>query len=474
MDATPHLRKLGEIVGAEHVLAGDDLKGRFDKWPPRDPLQALCIVRPGSTAEVAAVIAYCAGAGLAVITHGGLTGLAGGASARPQDVVLSLERMTRIEEVDPVAGIMVVEAGAPLQRVQEAAEAHELFYPVDIGARGSATIGGNIATNAGGNRVLRFGMTREQVLGLEAVLADGTVVSSMNTMLKNNTGYDLKQLFIGSEGTLGVVTRAVLRLRPRIASVCTALLAVDSFEAVLALLPRLAAAAEGGLSSFEVMWASFMEAVLSSGRHQPPFPTTHPFHVLIEVGSSHAESFLERGVGTAWEDGLIANAVIAQNEAQAAALWAIREDIASLVAALGPTFAYDISLPQKHMASYCEDVQARARALWPESRTVIFGHVGDCNLHVAIAPGIQTPQAHAAADALVYDLLRPLGGSISAEHGVGLDKRAYLGVSRSAEEIALMRRLKAALDPDNRLNPGKVIDMAPAPSAPVQEQEQAA
>jgi FAD/FMN-containing dehydrogenase len=337
------------------------------------------------------------------------------------------------------------------------------MYPIDIGARGSATIGGNIATNAGGNRVLRFGMTREQVLGLEVVLADGEILSSMNTLLKNNAGYDLKQLFIGSEGTLGIVTRAVLRLRPALSGVATALLAVDSFDAVLGLLPRLTAAAAGGLSSFEVMWGDFWKAVLASGRHQPPFQEAHPFYVLVEMAGSNAEGALERAIEAAWEEGLLASAVIAQSQSQAEAMWAIREDLTGLVSALEPAFGYDISLPQRHMDAYCAELRRRLLEVSPEARLIVFGHLGDCNLHIGIA-NTGNRLTHAQSDSLVYALLAPLRGSVSAEHGIGLDKRPYLGVTRSASEIALMRRLKMLLDPHNLLNPGKVVDLADSPA----------
>jgi FAD/FMN-containing dehydrogenase len=451
------LQDLTGIVGPAGILKGRDVSERFDGWPPVTPIEARCIVRPNSTAQVAAVLRYCNAAGVAVVPQGGRTGISKGARSTRHDVALSLERLNRIEAIDSVGSTMTVEAGVPLSAVQQAADAIDLFYPVDIGARGSATIGGTIATNAGGNRVIRFGMTREQVLGIEVVLADGTVVSSMNRLLKNNAGYDLKQLFIGSEGTLGVITRAVLRLRPKLAGTATAFVGVETFEHILALLRLLTSATSGMLTSFEVMWSDFIDTVLAAGRHQRPLSSPHHFYALIEVGATEAEPLLEAAIGSAFERGIVSDAVIAKSEAQAASLWAIREDSPARAAALRPAIHFDIGLPQSAMQAYVESVRAKLRARWLGSKLLTFGHVGDCNLHLTVGVGEDDAATRHAVDEIVYGLLRPLGGSVTAEHGIGLEKRAYLGVSRTAEEIILMQRLKATLDPRRTLNPGKVL-----------------
>jgi FAD/FMN-containing dehydrogenase len=448
---------LRALLGTENVLVDADVTARFDGWPPISPVQARCIVRPGTTAEVSAVMKYCNRARIAVVPQGGRTGLAKGARSTGDDVALSLERLNRIEGVDVTGATMTVEAGVPLQRVQEAAAEQCLFYPVDLGARGSATIGGNIATNAGGNRVLRYGMTREQVLGVEAVLADGTVVSSMNRLLKNNAGYDLKQLFIGTEGTLGVLTRAVLRLRPPLGKTATALAAVNTFADSLALLKHFSRLAREALTSFEVMWPEFSDAVLASGHHKRPFETSGGFWVLIEVAREDAESFLEDAISGPLENGVVCDAVVAMSEAQAAALWALREDSAARSAALRPAIHFDIGLPQQDMPAYVDSIKQQLQERWHAAKLLVFGHVGDCNIHLTVGVGSDDSDSRLAVEEIVYGPLRALGGTISAEHGVGLEKRGFLGVSRNPVELELMRRLKATLDPNRILNPGKVV-----------------
>jgi FAD/FMN-containing dehydrogenase len=451
---------LAGIVGPAGMLTGRDVSARFDGWPPVTPVEARCIVRPSSTAQVSEVLRYCNAARVAVVPQGGRTGISKGARSTRNDVALSLERLNRVEAIDSVGSTITVEAGVPLSTVQQTADAIGLFYPVDIGARGSATIGGTIATNAGGNRVIRFGMTREQVLGIEIVLADGTVVSSMNRLIKNNAGYDLKQLFIGSEGTLGVITRAVLRLRPKLGNTGTAFVGVDTFDDILTLLRRLMSASDGTLTSFEVMWPDFIDTVLSFGRHQQPLSASHNFYALIEVATAREpEQLLETAIGSAFEDGIVRDAVIAKSEAQAASLWAIREDAPARTAALRPAIHFDLGLPQSTMHAYVDSVRAKLRAEWSRAQLLAFGHVADCNLHLTVSVGDDSATTRHAVDEIVYGLLRPLAGSVTAEHGIGLEKRAYLSVSRTSEEITLMQRLKATLDPRGTLNPGKVLEI---------------
>jgi FAD/FMN-containing dehydrogenase len=464
MDADPRpaampllLDEFARIVGEEHVLTGQDVSTRFDGWPPVTPLQAACIVRPRTTEEVSALLAYCDSMGVAVVPQGGRTGLSGGARARTVDVALSLERMNSIQAVDRHNATMTTEAGVPLALVQQAADAEGLLYAVDLGARGSATIGGTIATNAGGNRVLRYGMTREQVLGLEVVLADGTVISSMNSMLKNNAGYDLKQLFIGSEGTLGVITRAVVRLRPRPAATATALIGARSFEDVLKLRESIAADTDGTLSSFEVMWPELIDIVVATGRHRNPLSERHAYYVLVEVSAGDADQRLERALAGVWDEGWVTDAVVAASEAQGAALWAIREDSPARLSALRPALSFDISLPPSAMEGYVDALRQQLLRQWPNARVIVFGHVADGNLHLTIGIGQGDEAARSAVGRVVYDLLRPMRGSVAAEHGVGLFKLEYLDVTRTMAEIHLMRSLKTHLDPRNTLNPGKVV-----------------
>jgi FAD/FMN-containing dehydrogenase len=450
---------LQQALGAGGVLTGDAAHQRSGSWGVTH-CDAPAVLRPRSTAEVAAALRLCHAAGQAVVTEGGKTGLVSGARAASNEIALSLERMNAIEHIDARGRTMTVQAGATLQAVHEAAEAEGLIMALDLGARGSATIGGNIATNAGGNQVIRYGMMREQVLGLEVVLADGTVLSSMNQVLKNNTGYDLKHLFIGSEGTLGVITRAVLRLRPLMPARNSALVATDSLEHLVALLTFIERELGGRMSAFEAMWNSYYR-IACRGPHlgQPPIADTYPYYVLIESAGADLEneaSFFLDALARATDQGLLQDAVLAQSEKERAAFWAIRDNIESL-AALWPLAIFDISLPVATMEDYLARTGARLEQRLGELRWVTFGHLGDGNLHLGIAFGSDDPAARRAIEEIVYGELAQIGGSVSAEHGIGLDKRDFLHCSRSAEEIALMKTLKRALDPRNILNPGRIF-----------------
>ena len=453
--------RIQTVVGPGGLLTGEDVSSRSDGWPPQGGCRARAIVRPADTDEVSRTLALCHEAGQPVVTHGGLTGLVGGARTGPDDLVLSLERMNRLEAVDTANRTVTVQAGVPLQRIQEAAEEAGLLFPLDLGARGSATIGGNIATNAGGNSVIRYGMTREQVLGIEAVLADGTVISSLNHVIKNNTGYDLKQLFVGSEGTLGVVTQAVLRLRPLPRSRQTALVAVPDFDRLVAFLQAMDSALGGTLSAFEVMWNDFYRLIVGDGRkHGRPLDPDHAFYVLVEsTGGDEAGDGqrFESALHEALEQEMLADAVLAQSEQQRNDLWAIRDDVEGLVESLFPPLSFDISLNILKMEAYVDQVRARLSERWPQSRMVAFGHLGDGNIHLGIGVGSMAPEDVHAVEEIVYGSLGP-GGVVSAEHGIGLEKREWLSCSRSAEELELMRTIKRALDPKNILNPGKILE----------------
>jgi FAD/FMN-containing dehydrogenase len=456
------LEQLRQALGPGGVLEGQDaIDAGRSPWTRVGAPKA--VLRPRSTEEVALILAAANAAGEKVTPWGGLTGLVDGARAEGA-LALSLSRMNAVEAVDKVAGTVRVQAGCVLQTACEAAEAEGMILPLDLGARGSATIGGNISTNAGGNRVLRWGMMREMVLGLEAVLADGTIVSAMNPLIKNNTGYDLKQLFIGSEGTLGVVTRAVLRLRQKPLSDNVAFLAVESFDALPRVLGRLQRAIGASLSAFEVMWADFYQLVTTppaTGR--PPLPHGHPYYVLVEAmggdPEADAEPF-ERVLTEALEAGEIADAVVARSVGERNAMWALRDDVGQTMRN-APIFSFDVSLNIADMEAYVAEVRGALAARWPAtSSLVVFGHLGDGNLHVIAGVGERTPEVRHAVEETVYGPLRRIGGSISAEHGIGLQKREFLAWTRSPEELGLMRTLKRALDPNNILNPGKILGEA--------------
>ena len=461
MNVLSLVNAIEKVLTPGGVLRGEDVSSRSDTWPPMGGCQAMAIIRPVSTNEVSEVLKLCHAAGQNIVTHGGLTGLVGGAKAASTDIVLSLERMNQMEAVDVINRTVTVEAGVPLQKVQEAAEEASLLFPLDLGARGSCTIGGNISTNAGGNSVIRYGMMREQLLGIEAVLADGTVVTSLNDVIKNNTGYDLKQLFAGSEGTLGIVTRAVLRLRPLPRSCNTALVAIDQFEQVAGFLRLMDSALGGTLSAFEVLWNDFYQTIIGDGsKHNPPLSTSHQFYVLLESTGGNQESDrarFEAALEEAFESELIVDAVIAQSKKQREDLWAIRDDIEGLSRELFPSLLFDVSLGIPKMDVYVDEVRTQLTERWPESKMVVFGHLGDGNIHLVVTVGSLEPSEVHAVESIIYEALGRCDGIISAEHGIGLDKREYLKYSRSPVEIALMKTLKQALDPKGILNRGKIF-----------------
>lgn len=455
------IESLRRIVGEDGVLGPEAMSQRASSYWNPAPLQAKALVRPRTTEEVSAVLRLCSEQDQPVVTHGGLTGCVEGAGASGEEIVLSLERMNAIEEIEPIGRTATVQAGAILQQVQEAVAAENLLFPLDLGARGSCTIGGNVATNAGGINVIRYGMMRELVLGLEAVLADGTVVSSMNHMLKNNAGYDLKQLFIGSEGTLGVVTRAVLKLKEAPASQISALVALEQFEQVAKLLKFMEQKLGGLLDAYEVMWGNYFRAVTEPGFHRAPMDRDYNYYVVMEASGFGTPEDEERFMGIleeAIEQELIVDAILPKSESERDAIWAIREDFEAITD-INPTFLYDVSLPIRHMDAYTREVDALVKAQWPDSECYVLGHIGDGNLHFFVQPGFGDESLHAASDHAVYTPLQQYAGSVSAEHGIGTEKKKWLPSSRNPAELALMRQLKRSLDPKNLLNPGKVIDL---------------
>lgn len=449
---------LSDIVGDSRVLEPGSIASRATSYWNSTPMQAKALVLPGTTEEISGILKHCNAAGQSLITQGGLTNCVQAVEPDLNDIVLSTEKMTGILEIDKIGGTAIVEAGTVLQTVQEAVAREGMCFPLDLGARGSCTIGGNIATNAGGMNVLRYGMMRNLVLGLEAVMADGTVMSSMNRMLKNNAGYDMKQIFIGSEGTLGVVTRAVLRLFPKPASRQDALVAMDSIENVIGFLGKLQRELAGNLSAFEIMWGAYYRAVTGDNGHRPPLSRDYRFYVVFQAEGSDPDiddARFERVLGEALEEGLISDAVIPKSATETRAIWEIRENFEPALVR-PPFYLYDVSLPIRDMAAYVATVEDNVAKRWPDGMCVALGHMADGNLHFFVAPG-EDGDHHAASDACVYEPLRQYGGSVSAEHGIGLEKISWLPHSKSAAEIQLMRTLKRSLDPNNILNPGRVL-----------------
>lgn len=475
------LTKLRDIVGESHVLEQHEVAQRATHFWDASPMQAAALVKPETTEQVSAVLKICHDNGQAVVTHGGLTGLVDGDKAPNGEIVLSLERMRHIESVDVNGRTMTVQAGCVLEHVQQAANDNGLLYGLDLGARGSCTVGGNISTNAGGVSVLRYGMTREQILGLEVVLADGTVLSSMNALLKNNTGYDLKHLFIGSEGTLGVVTRAILRLRPNTPTVNTAIVAFDDFDQVTTTLSTLSSKLNAQLNAFEIIWNDFYCLATNedvSGAVRAPLSTNYTAYAIVESRGTNREAdeqLFMQALEDSIQSGNIVDAVIAQSEKERSDIWAIRENV-DLFFRHDPIFIYDISLPINTMESYLDTLKKSVSKQWPSAIVYAYGHLADSNLHITIAPSPErfskqaktnnmepaalTPEQNRwneQCNRLVFEPLSTIGGSVSAEHGIGLMKKSYLHYSRTEQEITTMRLIKRSLDPLSILNPGKII-----------------
>ena len=454
--------ELQAVLGRAGVLFGADIPARNEKdWSVLSPSRPLAVVRPDSPEGVASAVRICSSHGIAVVPQGGLTGLCGGARADGASIALSLERLTGIEEIDPAAATLTVRAGTPLQVVQQAAEQAGFFCPLDLGARGSCTIGGNLSTNAGGNRVIRYGMAREMVLGLEAVLPDGTLVTSLNKMVKNNAGYDLKQLFIGSEGTLGIITRAVLRLHSQPGCTMAALCGLSSYDKVVELLGAARRDLGPILSAFEVMWPDYWGVVTERVPNvRSPIGGGHACYVLVEAQGTDAaidgprfQDWLERQAETE----VVADAAVAQSLADVKAFWGVRDACAEFPQAIGPHQAFDIGLPVASMDRYVTACTAEMQRRVPGALALFYGHIGDGNLHiVACLPGAAT-QPKETIDEVVYECVREFGGTVSAEHGIGTTKKRWLGYTRTPVELALMRTIKQALDPRNLLNPGKVL-----------------
>ena len=457
---------LRAVVGATKVLTGAaDLAPYCTDWRGRFSGSASCVVLPGSTEEVAAVVRACADAGTAIVPQGGNTGLCGGATPTGGEVVIALTRLNRIRAVDADNNSITVEAGCTLHAVQQAAREIDRLFPLSLAAEGSATIGGNLATNAGGVQVLRYGNARELCLGLEVVLADGRIWNGLRALRKDNTGYDLKHLFIGAEGTLGLITAATLKLFPRPRAHATAWVAVPDPAAAVGLLGRLRAAAGDNVTAFEIVGRPALELVL---RHIPgardPLAGKPAWQALIELSGARDDlaATLEQALQSAAEDGVVADAAVASSEAQAAALWALRENVSEAQKIEGVSIKHDIAVPVSRIAEFIARADAALLAAFPQVRIVCFGHIGDGNLHYNLSrPDAQSNAEFiartGAVNRIVHDLVHELGGSISAEHGLGQLKREEVLRYKCDTEMEMMRAVKQALDPRGLMNPGKLL-----------------
>jgi FAD/FMN-containing dehydrogenase len=441
----------------------DELAPHLVEWRNRYQGATPLLLRPASTEAVAAIVRICAQAEVAVVPQGGNTGLMGGQIPRPghDEVLLSLSRLRRVRAVDPLDNTMTVEAGCTLLEAQQAAAAVDRLFPLSLAAEGSCQIGGNLSTNAGGIHVLRYGNARELVLGLEVVTPDGEVWDGLRALRKDNTGYDLKHLFIGAEGTLGVITAAVLKLFPRNRQVQTMFAAVPTVEAAVSLLSQVRSATGDAVLAFELIPRMALEFVT---RHLPgahdPLATPSPWYVLADLTTTAGVA--EQAIAAAAEGGLITDAAVAASPAQASALWQLRESISEMQKPEGESLKHDISVPVSRIPAFVHQAVAAVTRLVPGIRPVPFGHVGDGNLHFNLSqpPGMDRRAFRERGDEIhhaVHDIVAALGGSISAEHGIGMAKREEIRRYKSPLEIALMQRIKQALDPKGIMNPGKGV-----------------
>ena len=463
------LDALRAAVGSAQVLTEGDLSAYEVDWRKRWRGKALAVVRPATTAEVAQVVHACAATGASIVAQGGNTGLVGGGvpDASGTQVLLSLQRMNRVRAIDGANATITLEAGCVLKAAQEAAADRGLLFPLSLAAEGSCTIGGNLATNAGGTQVLRFGNARELCLGLEVVTAHGQVWDGLTGLRKDNTGYDLRDLMIGSEGTLGIITAATMKLHPLPAAQLTAFASCADLSACVTLLQLARRHLGAAMTGFEVMGAAALDLV---ARHFPQLPRPLPgaaWTVLLDCADAHGEAqargSVEALLQAALDDGCIADAVLAESVAQARALWHVRESIPLAQSLEGPNIKHDIALPVSAIPAFVQRTDAALQAAFPGSRVINFGHLGDGNLHYNLQapPGLAAQafldQQEDAVNRIVYDAVVACDGSISAEHGIGALKRDELRERKSPVALAMMRAIKQALDPNGTLNPGRVL-----------------
>ena len=451
-------------LGTEKVLKGDALSDRYTHvWRMDIPLQAIAVLLPASTADVSAIMNICHDHKQKVVVHGGLTNLVGGTESREEDIVISMEKMTGIEEIDVLSRTITVQTGVILENIHQAVSEKGLMFPLTFGAKGSAQVGGMISSNAGGLQVFRYGMTRDLVLGLEVVLADGSVISSMKKLIKNNSGYDLKQLFIGAEGTLGIITKAIFRLREAPMSRNAAFVALTYYEKVTRLLRYMDAGLAGTLSGFELMWeGTYQQMTHNPQLLPPPIPYGFPFYVLLESQGSapkQDQARLEELLEACMEKGWIEEAAFASSPSELTWFWSIRENVDALVSSVTIDQHYDISIPTGDIGEYVNQVRPPVQKLDGVEEVYAFGHVADGNIHFLVGKAHHDPNLTQKINAIIYERVGEMNGSISAEHGIGEDKKAYLNLCRSAAEIQLMKALKKSMDPHNLLNRGKILDM---------------
>ncbi|MDE0732682.1 MAG: FAD-binding oxidoreductase [Gammaproteobacteria bacterium] len=456
------LEQLKSIVGPAGYRAGSDIEAKnYKDVMGARSVPPVILLRPSDTQQVSDILRACHAANQPVAPQGGMTGLVAAAAPLDGEVALSFERMKNVVEIDRFTSTMTVEAGVELQKIQEQADEHDLLFPLDLGARGSCTIGGNLSTNAGGNRVIRYGMTRDLVVGVEAVLADGTIIDGLHKLRKNNTGYDLKQLFIGSEGTLGLITRAVLKLSPKPSSQVVAMCGVKDFDKVADLLVHAQSYLGSNLTAFEVIWQNTYKLIDEHVPHATvPIPDHYSFYVLIESMGSNADRDTELFIETlskATDQGLVEEVILADSDTKIKNLWTVRDGAAEVYPGVGYMHTYDVSLNVGDMGYFGEEVEKRLRIVWPEAILGLFGHIGDGNVHIIIRTGKDTADHHLQIDEIIYGLIRELQGAVSAEHGIGLMKKQFLPYSKSESEIALMKALKHTMDPQGILNPGRVF-----------------
>lgn len=445
---------------ADDVSADMDIAQRHaGDWSETARERPSLVVFPRTPDQLAAALAVLSRFGQKAVIQGGLTGLAGAATPQPGEVALSLSKLNRIEEFDRIGGTVTVQAGVTLEQVQACVEAEGWFFPLDLGARGSCQIGGNAATNAGGNRVIRYGTMRDLVLGLEVALPDGSLMTMLNRVTKNTTGIDLKHLFIGAEGILGVITRLVLKLAPKPASSVTALCALTSFDDAATLLKEMRRHLPT-LSAFELMWQGFIDKAVDITGARPPFGGQHPIYVLVEllgVSDEQDRAQLEAFLEQALEQSLVQDVIVAQSIEHAKQLWAYRESIGEMLSRLKPHAAFDVGIPVAAMDGFVRSVRRILQSTFPQQSHLFFGHLGDGNLHVLSGP-YPTPAALHEVEEIVYRAVGEVHGSVSAEHGIGVIKKEFLHLSRSPQELALMHGLKRLLDPGNVLNAGRILD----------------
>lgn len=475
------LTRLRQVVSAKHVLVDDTARARYEE----DALavyqgRALAVVRPASTAEVSAVVKLAHAARIAVVPIAGNTGLNGGAwpGTDGTQILLSLERMNRIREIKPDSRVMIAEAGVILDHLHQAADEHDLIFPLTFGARGSCMLGGNLSTNAGGSNVVRYGNTRELCLGLEVVLADGQVMNLMSELRKDNTGYDLKDLFIGAEGTLGIITAAVMKLYPKPKAYATAMIAVRDVAGALTVLNRLQEVSNHSVEAFEYMPKNYMRRLLERfPAMQAPFDELAEVSVLLEIGATSVHDAriqddgslpvvnqLQEALAEYFESGLVSDAVVAQNETQRKAMWAQREAAYEVMMMKTPPVMTDVSVPLDQVQNFLEQMSERLPQVIPDAEEIIVAHLGDGNVHYSLWPdphGVKTDAENKrlkeAIVEVVEETVLALGGSFSAEHGIGVYKKASMARRKNPVALGVMRAIKQALDPLNIMNPGKML-----------------